>query len=430
MQFVVLAGGLGSRAQEVCPKVLRKIGDQTLLERYLVEIANTKLPDKDSSILFLLGHKSKEIIEALNEKPPFSTNTKVFVEEKRLGTYGALFQARDLLEKEFVLILGDLYFQFDFTKFIEYSRARKARMVFVVHPNGHSFDSDVAKLDPLTNKILDVKLKKDDSKEVYSVLSLAGIHYFKDIGKLFDYSVETPTDLIEFMTQRYPDWLNDSYGYVTSEFIKDAGTPERVNEIVQAISNRSILRRSNLSPKSVIFIDRDDTLIPDVNSEHVIKKRISEEVSKCNLFGVPIFVISNQPSVAKGVETLSEVQIKNYNIDRQLESCKAFFDAWYWCPHHPDKNFIEETRAFKVKCECRKPSPGLLMFAARDHSIELDSSYMIGDSDNDFFASTSVGVTFLHTREFVPCNFQRSHNCFEKTSEAISFARNEILRKC
>ena len=69
----------------------------------------------------------------------------------------------------------------------------------------------------------------------------------------------------------------------------------------------------------------------------------------------------------------------------------AFVDAIYFCPHHPDKGFEGERPDYKFNCDCRKPKPGLLLQAANDWNIDLNESYMIGDSERDVAAGNAAG---------------------------------------
>ncbi len=70
----------------------------------------------------------------------------------------------------------------------------------------------------------------------------------------------------------------------------------------------------------------------------------------------------------------------------------AYIDGLYFCPHHPDSGFEGEIRELKKDCDCRKPKPGLLQRAAKDLNIDLSSSWMIGDGDNDILAGKNAGT--------------------------------------
>jgi D-glycero-D-manno-heptose 1,7-bisphosphate phosphatase len=93
-----------------------------------------------------------------------------------------------------------------------------------------------------------------------------------------------------------------------------------------------------------------------------------------------VIVVSNQRCVAKGLVTTGEVEALHQRICRELADQGAVIDAVYFCPH--------ETTP---RCDCRKPAPGMLLTAAKDHQIDLHASWMIGDSAADVAAGKSAG---------------------------------------
>ena len=68
------------------------------------------------------------------------------------------------------------------------------------------------------------------------------------------------------------------------------------------------------------------------------------------------------------------------------------FSFTNFCPHHPDGGYPEERKEYKIKCDCRKPAPGMLLRAAEEWNIDMAKSYMIGDSDRDIQAGINAGV--------------------------------------
>ena len=93
-----------------------------------------------------------------------------------------------------------------------------------------------------------------------------------------------------------------------------------------------------------------------------------------------MIVVSNQRCVAKGLVTLAQVEALHLRICRELADLGAVIDAVYFCPH-------EKT----PQCICRKPAPGMLLQAAREHQIDLSASWMIGDSEADVAAGKNAG---------------------------------------
>ena len=89
-------------------------------------------------------------------------------------------------------------------------------------------------------------------------------------------------------------------------------------------------------------------------------------------------------------------------MERMLWLKGAYLDGIYVCPHHPDKGYIGEISELKLDCECRKPKPALLLRAANDFNVELEESWMIGDSENDIEAGRAAGckTVFIGSGDF------------------------------
>jgi heptosyltransferase-2 len=136
-----------------------------------------------------------------------------------------------------------------------------------------------------------------------------------------------------------------------------------------------------LIPKNrAIFFDRDGTLCEDVNYlRRVEDLRIFPEVDTLRQFkdrGFLLIGVTNQSGIARGIippevnKRVNEIFINDYD-----------FDDFYFCPHHPEEH-----------CACRKPSPGMLLKARRDHGVDLRGSIVVGDKDADMLLARVVGA--------------------------------------
>ena len=149
-----------------------------------------------------------------------------------------------------------------------------------------------------------------------------------------------------------------------------------------------------MSAKRAVFLDRDGTLIREVAylsrlEEIEILEQASSAVTRINQAGVLAVVVTNQSGVARGLLSEERLQEIHRSIDRSFVQRGARLDAFYYCPHHPDRG----SNHYRQRCGCRKPQPGLLLEAARELEIDLQASCMVGDRLVDVRAGRSAGCT-------------------------------------
>ena len=109
-------------------------------------------------------------------------------------------------------------------------------------------------------------------------------------------------------------------------------------------------------------------------------------VKRLRSAGYACIVVSNQPGPAKGHFTVAQLERMNARLRELFD-----LDAVYCCPHHPEGGHGGDP-ALRGPCECRKPKPGMILQAAREHGIDLASSVMVGDSLDDVRAGQAAGV--------------------------------------
>ena len=145
---------------------------------------------------------------------------------------------------------------------------------------------------------------------------------------------------------------------------------------------------------AAVFLDRDGTLIhqmadpADPGCVELIRGAAAAVASICGL-GYKVVVVTNQPAVARGQCTLSQVDAIHQQINDAIQrSTGATIDRFYFCPHDP-KGTIDQ---YKSDHPWRKPKPGMLKHAAQEMGLDIDQSWMIGDSEADVQAGAAVGV--------------------------------------
>lgn len=129
-----------------------------------------------------------------------------------------------------------------------------------------------------------------------------------------------------------------------------------------------------------VFIDKDGTLVENVPynvdpDRIILTSGAALGVRQLKAHGYRVIVVSNQPGVGLGRFAASAL----HGVEARLRELVPI-DGFYYCPHHPGAG-----------CTCRKPSPGMLMRAAREHGLRLSSCWMVGDILDDIEAGRSAG---------------------------------------
>ena len=140
-----------------------------------------------------------------------------------------------------------------------------------------------------------------------------------------------------------------------------------------------------------VFLDRDGVICEDVNymknpSQFKLIPGVGSAISLLNDIGLKVVVVSNQSGVARGYLTEDDVKKVNQKMVNELGG-SCHIDAIYYCPHHPEMG----SKAYKKECDCRKPNPGMLKFAAQDLNLDLERSFIIGDKMDDILTGYRVG---------------------------------------
>jgi histidinol-phosphate phosphatase family protein len=148
--------------------------------------------------------------------------------------------------------------------------------------------------------------------------------------------------------------------------------------------------------KKAAFLDRDGVINrkpPEGKyvtrwEELEILPGVPEAIVLLTRAGYCVLAVSNQRCVAKGLLTVSELESIHERLCQELETKGAHLTKIYYCPH--DNN---------PPCSCRKPAPGMLLKAARENGIKLESSWMVGDSEVDIQAGRRAGCRTVRIGE-------------------------------
>ena len=144
--------------------------------------------------------------------------------------------------------------------------------------------------------------------------------------------------------------------------------------------------------RRAVFLDRDGTINVEKEYLHRVEdfEFIPGAVEAIRLLkegGFLVLVVTNQSGIGRGYYDEADLERIHRHMAAELARSGASVDACYFCPHHPHHG----TGEYRIACACRKPLPGMLLEAAAKFSIDLGSSYMVGDKLTDVEAALAAG---------------------------------------
>lgn len=406
-----MAGGKGTRIASVkndVPKPMIEICGKPILEWQIENLKACGLID----ITMVIGYLGHVIKDYFDDGAKFGVKISYFEETEPLGTAGALFKMSELTE-DFLLMCGDVIFDVDFNRFIEFHKKNHAWASLMAHPNGHPYDSSllVTKIlppqvpggNPVDTHMVVKWMNKEDERLYYKNRVNAGIEIIspellrETMKNFVPRHPETPDKIDLDRDVLKPNIPSGKiFAYDTPEYIKDMGTPDRYYEVKKDIQKGKVKARNLKNKQKAIFLDRDGTINKYVGflvkpEQFELLPGIADAIKMINKSGYLAIVVTNQPVIARGDCSWEELQEIHDKMETELGKDGAFLDGIFICPHHKDKGFEGERLEYKFDCDCRKPKPGLLFQAANIFNVDLKQSIMIGDSENDVKAGINAG---------------------------------------
>lgn len=398
MQAVIMAGGKGTRlaaiTKDEIPKPMVPVEGKPLLLWQIEELKKNGITD----IIMIIGHLGEKIEEYFQNGENYGVHVSYVKEREPLGTAGAFYYLKEKLVSDyFLLVFGDVFFSIDIQRMEKFYLDNHARAALFVHPNSHPADSDLVVLDE-NKKIVKFDSKHNVRDDWFDNCVNAGL-YILDSGICDLIKNPCKIDLEKDILVPLVDAGHAVYGYRSPEYIKDVGTVDRIQQTEQDVANGFIDGKCLKKSQPCIFLDRDGTInqyrgLVWNPEDFELEKGACEAIKQINHSGMLAIVITNQPSVARGLCGIEDIDNTHKKMSTLLGNEGAYLDDVYFCPHHPDKGYPEENLAYKISCECRKPRIGLIKKAVERYHIDLNRSWMIGDTTVDIQTGKNAG---LHT---------------------------------
>lgn len=398
-QAVILAGGKGTRLSERLgglPKPLVDVCGMPLLERQMLLLKHYGF----ERVVVLVNFRAEVITDFCRSKDYWGLDIRCVDDGEPRGTAGAVLNVMDLLDDEFLVVYGDTMLQVDLERFQTFHHdAIDVSATLLLHPNDHPQDSDLVELDDagfvrafhpyphpegawLPNLV---------NAALYCVRRAAlepwrGMQGMLDFGK----------DLFPGMVSRGLRLR----GYNSPEYIKDVGTPSRIDRVSADLRSGRIARAGLDHPQMAVFLDRDGTINREVDhlrraEDFELLPGVEQAVRRLNQAEYRVCVVTNQPVIARGECSVEELRRIHNKMETLLGSAGAYVDRIDFCPHHPDAGFAGEIPALKRVCTCRKPATGMIDSAVAALNIERARSWLIGDTSADMLAAARAGLRSL-----------------------------------
>jgi histidinol-phosphate phosphatase family protein len=397
----ILAGGMGTRLRERSgdlPKPMVPVLGKPVLQ-HQIELCRKH---GFSNIALLVQHRHEKISEYFGDGSTHGVSLTYAIESVPRGTSGAVRDALPILADRFFVLYGDTFMDVDLRKMWSAHADSGAAGTLLLHPNDHPHDSDLVEIDSQGTVRAVLPYPHPSGREVRNLVN-AALYVLEHEGLEDVTPIEGKADIAKHMFPLMLDLGRLLHGYITPEYIKDMGTPERLDKVERDFVAGLPERLSSRHLRDAVFLDRDGTLIREVNhltspDQLELLPGVAGAVRRLNRNGTLAVVVTNQPVVARGEITIEGLAQVNARLESQLGVDGAFIDGMYFCPHHPDSGFPGEVPELKGPCLCRKPQPGLIDQACRDLSIDRRNSWMIGDTTADIEAGRRAGTRTILLR--------------------------------
>ena len=392
---IIQAGGKGTRMRELTqdkiPKPLLLINEKPMIEWQILQLKEYGI----NEFVLIIGHLGEKIEEYFSDGSKWGVSINYVRENTPLGSAGSLFYVKKFaINKDVILVFGDVMFELDWNRFIEFHEKNNGTITLLAHPNAHPYDSDLLIVDH-NNRVIGIDSKKNVRTYNYKNCVNAGLSIFKYClfdqlteDKILDYE----TDLVEPLMNQ-----NQVFAYNTPEYVKDAGTIDRFKAVckeqLDGVWNAKCLKNK----QKAVFLDRDGTInylkgFLKNSDDFELIQGVADAIRILNQSSFLVIVATNQPVIARGDCTLEELNNIHKKMETELGKDGAYVNDIFFCPHHPHKGYKGEIVELKINCDCRKPKIGMLLKAAEKYNIDLSKSWFVGDTTMDVQTGINAGM--------------------------------------
>lgn len=393
---IILAGGKGTRLKARLggrPKPLVDLGGRPLLEHQMLLLRRYGF----GQVLVLVNHEAGQIERFCREHDGWGMEVRCIDDGEPRGTAGATLAVLDQLAPETLVVYGDTMLEVDIDRFHRVHAAYpQAAATLFLHPNDHPHDSDLVELDDSGRVVAFHGYPHDPERDLPNLVN-AALYWLRPASL---YPWRGTEGLLDFGKHLFPAMLEaglELRGYSSPEYLKDCGTPERLDKVEADLASGRIARASLRHPQPIVFLDRDGTINREVDhlrqpEQLELLPGVAEAIRRLNRSEYRCCVVTNQPVIARGEASFDDLRAIHARLDSLLGRAGAYLDRVYVCPHHPDRGFEGERVELKTDCDCRKPATGMIERAASDFNMDRGRSWLVGDRSADIETARRAGL--------------------------------------
>ncbi len=399
MQAVIYCGGYGSRLKtktKNIPKPIIKINKVPFLNYIINNLIRFGVND----IILLSYYKNEKILNYLKKSNFGKVKIKVIKEKTKLGTAGSLLNAKKYLKKNFFLLNGDTFFNFNILDLKKQFYLKK-NIYFVMALSKNSNKRFKSISINKKNKLLN-NLNRRPNLFINAGFYFVSKKVLKFIEKSnFSLESEIFPKLINSKKIIGIDFTNKRNFFIDIGVPRDLKKAEKVLKIIH--------------DKKTVFLDRDGVINYDYGYVHSTKnfkwkKNIIKFIKFLNDKDYNVIVISNQSGVGRGYYSINKVYKLHRWINSKLILQGAHIDEFYIACYFKESKFFSSKREFNR----RKPNIGMIKEAQKKWNIDLKKSLLIGDKTIDIDTAINAKIrNYIHFKKnnILSC---LNHNFFKK----------------
>lgn len=399
MQTVIMAGGKGTRIRSLradVPKPLMEIEGKPILAHEIDCLRRQGFTD----IIITVSHLGQQIVDYFGNGQKFGVNIRYFNETVPLGNAGALFKLRSQLKDPFLLLDGDVIFNVDLQRFVDFHYAKGGLATLFAYANNHPEDCGLLVTDD-NGTVLQWFTKEDVRPEWYENCVNGGLHILRPqvldridpslVGQQADgktITVDLDRQILKPLCA-----TGKLFCYKSPEYIQDMGTPQRYAGVCEDFKTGRIYTRNLQHRQKAVFLTRDGVVNCHGLSLHAAEDftllpGVSQAVRTLNEAGRLVIMFSALPAIPP-----QEAVTIHHKMETLLSRDGAYIDKIYNCTQ-PAETADPVSGGGAVICSEK------LRQAAQTFNIDLAQSWVVSADEETLSAGISVGckTAFVGTK--------------------------------